>query len=67
MKRKLTNKEIKSLMNQEKRTKKLLDELVILEDCVLTGTFQWRSDLDPNWKPMVWNETFECWTKNYCG
>ena len=19
------------------------------------------------WKPMVWNETFECWTKNYCG
>jgi len=67
MKRKLTNKEIKSLIKQEKRTKKLLDELVILEDCVLTGTFKWRSDLDPNWKPMVWNETFECWTKDYCG
>ena len=67
MKRKLTNKEIKSLMKQEKRTKKLLDELVILEDCVVTGTFGWRSELDPNWKPMVWNETFECWTKNYCG
>ena len=40
MKRKLTNKEIKSLIKQEKRTKKLLDELVILEDCVLTGKFK---------------------------
>ena len=67
MKRKLTNKEIKSLIKQEKRTKKLLDELVILEDCVLTGTFKWRSDLDPNWTPRVWNETFECWTKDYTG
>ena len=47
--------------------KKLIDELVILEDCVVTGTFAWRSEIDTNWKPMVWNETFECWTKNYCG
>ncbi len=47
--------------------KKLIDELVILEDYAVTGTFAWRSDLDPNWKPMVWNETFECWTKDYCG
>ena len=47
--------------------KKLIDELVILDDCVVTGTFAWRSELDPNWKPMVWNETFECWTKDYCG
>ncbi len=45
----------------------LIDELVILDDCVVTGTFGWRSELDPNWKPMVWNETFECWTKDYCG
>jgi|TARA_R100000479_G_scaffold110128_1_gene55372 hypothetical protein len=67
MKRKLTNKEIKSLLQQEKRTKKLLDELVILDDCVVTGTFKWRSEIDPNWTPRVWNETFECWTKNYCG
>ena len=67
MKRKLTNKEIISLIKQEKNTKKLLDELVILDDCVVTGTFAWRSDIDPNWKPMVWNETFECWTKDYCG
>ena len=47
--------------------KTLIDELVILEDYAVTGTFAWRSDLDPNWKPMVWNETFECWTKDYCG
>ena len=47
--------------------KKLIDELVILEDYAVTGTFAWRSDLDPNWKPRVWNETFECWTKDYCG
>jgi len=67
MKRKLTNKEIKSLIKQEKRTKKLLDELVILDDCVVTGTFKWLSEIDSNWKPMVWNETFECWTKDYCG
>ena len=67
MKRKLTNKEIKSLLQQEKRTKHLLDELVILDDCVVTGTFKWRSEIDLNWKPMVWNETFECWTKDYCG
>ena len=46
--------------------KKLIDELVILDDCVVTGTFGWRSELDPTWKPRVWNETFECWTKNYC-
>ena len=67
MKRKLTNKEIKSLLQQEKRTKQLLDELVILDDCVVTGTFKWRSEIDPNWTPRVWNETFECWTKDYCG
>lgn len=47
--------------------KTLIDELVILDDCVITGTFKWRSEIDPNWKPRVWNETFECWTKNYCG
>ena len=47
--------------------KTLIDELVILDDCVVTGTFGWRSELDPNWTPRVWNETFECWTKNYCG
>ena len=47
--------------------KVLIDELVILEDCVVTGTFAWRSEIDSNWKPMIWNETFECWTKDYCG
>ena len=47
--------------------KKLIDELVILDDCVVTGTFKWRSEIDPNWTPRVWNETFECWTKDYCG
>ena len=47
--------------------KVLIDELVILDDCIATGTFKWRSDIDPNWKPRVWNKTFECWTKNYCG
>ena len=46
--------------------KKLIDELVILDDSILTGSFEWRSNLDPNRKPRVWNETFECWTKNYC-
>ena len=45
--------------------KKLIDELVILDDCVVTGTFKWRSEIDPNWTPRVWNETFECWTKDY--
>ena len=72
---KLTLKERKSLMQRDiqeikqikNRTKQLIDELVILDDCVVTGTFGWRSELDPNWKPMVWNETFECWTKDYCG
>ena len=44
----------------------LIDELVILDDSILTGSFEWRSNLDPNWKPKIWNETFECWTKNYC-
>ncbi len=47
--------------------KTLIDELVILDDCVVTGTFGWRSELDPNWTPKVWNETFECWNKDYCG
>ena len=47
--------------------KTLIDELVILDDCVVTGTFKWRSEIDSNWTPRVWNETFECWTKNYCG
>ena len=47
--------------------KKLIDELVILDDCVVTGTFKWRSEIDSNWTPKVWNETFECWTKDYCG
>mgnify|MGYP003132931703 FL=1 len=45
----------------------LLDELVILDDSIVTGTFKWRSEIDPQWKPRVWNETFECWTKNYTG
>ena len=45
----------------------LIDRLEILDDCVVTGTFKWRSEIDPTWKPMVWNETFECWTKDYCG
>ena len=56
-------KNIKAINNM----KTLIDELVILDDCVVTGTFKWRSEIDLNWKPMVWNETFECWTKNYCG
>lgn len=45
----------------------LLDELVILDDSIVTGSFVWRSDIDPEWTPRVWNETFECWTKNYTG
>lgn len=53
-------------VNKTKQMKKLIDELVILDDSILTGSFEWRSNLDPNWKPRVWNETFECWTKNYC-
>ena len=52
---------------KQKQMKTLIDELVILDDCVVTGTFKWRSEIDSNWKPMVWNETFECWTKDYCG
>ena len=56
-------KNIKAINNM----KTLIDELVILDDCVVTGTFKWRSEIDPNWTPRVWNETFECWTKNYCG
>lgn len=72
---KLTLKERKSLMQKDiqeikqikNRTKQLIDELVILDDCVVTGTFKWRSEIDPNWTPRVWNETFECWTKDYCG
>ncbi len=72
---KLTLKERKSLMQKDiqeikqikNKTKQLIDELVILDDCVVTGTFKWRSEIDSEWKPMVWNETFECWTKNYCG
>ena len=51
----------------KKIMKILIDELVILDDCIVTGTFGGRAELDPNWKPMVWNETFECWTKDYCG
>jgi hypothetical protein len=57
------NKHKKAINNM----KTLIDELVILDDCVVTGTFKWRSEIDPNWTPRVWNETFECWTKNYCG
>ena len=52
---------------KQKQMKTLIDELVILDDCVVTGTFKWRSEIDPNWTPRVWNETFECWTKDYCG
>ena len=51
----------------KKIMKILIDELVILDDCVVTGTFKWRSEIDPNWTPRVWNQTFECWTKYYCG
>ena len=47
--------------------KVLIDRLEILDDLVVTGTFKWRSDIDPTWKPMVRNETFECWTRDYCG
>jgi len=47
--------------------KKLIDELVILDDCVVTGTFKWRLVLKTRRPPRVWNETFECWTKDYCG
>ena len=73
--KKLTHKERKSLMEKDvqenkqirNKTKQLIDELVILDDCVFTGTFKWRSEIDPNWTPRVWNETFECWTKDYCG
>ncbi len=75
LKHKLSLKERKSLMQKDikeikqikNRTKQLIDELVILDDCVVTGTFKWRSEIDPDWTPRVWNETFECWTKNYCG
>ena len=56
-------KNIKAINNM----KTLIDELVILDDCVVTGTFKWRSDIDPEWTPRVWNETFECWTKDYAG
>ena len=52
---------------KQKQMKTLIDELVILDDCVVTGTFKWRSEIDPDWTPRVWNETFECWTKDYCG
>tara|TARA_R110002020_G_C16207789_1_gene766781 strand:- start:904 stop:1116 length:213 start_codon:yes stop_codon:yes gene_type:complete len=47
--------------------KTLIDELLILEDCAVTGSFAWRSDIDPEWTPRVWNETFQCWTKDYTG
>tara|TARA_X000001382_G_scaffold130827_2_gene127140 strand:+ start:1208 stop:1420 length:213 start_codon:yes stop_codon:yes gene_type:complete len=47
--------------------KTLIDELVILEDYAVTGSFAWRSDIDPEWTPRVWNETFQCWTKDYTG
>ena len=52
---------------KQKQMKTLIDELVILDDCVVTGTFKWRSEIDSDWTPRVWNETFECWTKDYCG
>ena len=54
-------------INKTIMKKILLDELVILDDSIVTGTFKWRSEIDPQWKPKVWNETFECWTKNYTG
>ena len=34
-----------------KTNEKLIDELIILDDCVVTGTFKWRSGIDPNWTP----------------
>ena len=30
----------------KKIMKILIDELVILDDCVVTGTFAWRSDIE---------------------
>ena len=65
--KKKLKKEWLPVVTNGKRKILLLDELVILDDCVVTGTFKWRSEIDPNWTPRVWNETFECWTKDYCG
>ena len=63
----LENVDSQDYIIDKKIMKILIDELVILDDCVVTGTFKWRSEIDPNWTPRVWNETFECWTKDYCG
>ena len=52
------------------KKKVLIDRLetqLQIKDNIIGMRYVWRSEIDPNWKPMVWNETFECWTKDYCG
>lgn len=48
--------------------KKLIDELVPVYDCEGNEVdYVWKSEFDKSFKPLVWNETFECWTKDYTG